>query len=149
MPKKIETIKYKLLPNYPDAEKFPPLAKAYKGDAGFDLYSAETRTVYGNTSVKIKTGISVAIPEGYFGKVFDRSSIATQTPFLVKAGVIDSGYRGEIIVVLQNLKVDPWQITTGQKIAQMVVLPVPEFKIEPVDELPEEDRGDKGFGSSN
>lgn len=125
--------------------------KAHKTDAGYDLYSNENTVVRPGETVKVKTGICVGFPEGYWGKVFDRSSVGSKG-LLVNAGVIDQGYISEIIVCLTNLSNgsddDTFIINKGDKIAQMVLMQNIHFDIVEVDELEETDRGEKGFGSS-
>ena len=127
--------------------------KKHNNDAGFDLYANESMTLrpieidmWGQT-VKVKTGISIEIPDGWFGLIRDRSSLGSQG-ILVLGGVIDSGYRGEIIVCLHNLNNKFYEIKKGDKIAQLLLIPVPQVDIVPVDSLSETSRGDKGFGSS-
>lgn len=125
--------------------------KAYPTDAGFDLYAAETAVIRPGETVKVNTGIACAPPQGYFFKVFDRSSMGSKG-ILVNAGVIDNSYRGPIIVCLTNLSngddYDTHTINVGDKIAQMVLLPSYEVIATEVEDLDESERGDKGFGSS-
>lgn len=125
--------------------------KAHNTDAGYDLYSNENVVVRPGETVKVKTGICVGFPQGYWGKVFDRSSVGSRG-LLVNAGVIDQSYRGEIVVCLTNLSNgsddDTFIIHKGYKIAQMVLMQNIHFDIVEVDELEETERGEKGFGSS-
>jgi dUTP pyrophosphatase len=118
-------------------------------DAAFDLYASEGINVPNSQVTKINTGIAVEIPKGYYGQIFDRSSMGAKG-LTVFGGVIDSGYRGEVIVCLHNTAKDfSWHtVSPGDKIAQMVILPVPEMQVVEVQELEESDRGEKGFGSS-
>jgi dUTP pyrophosphatase len=136
----------------------PTRGSAYA--AGYDLYA---NNIYGQNSdkdwilqinpgecVKIGTGIAVAIPEGYFGGIYPRSGLATKQGLAPanKVGVIDSDYRGEVIVALYNHSSVPQMINKGDRIAQLIVQPYLNFEWVEVDELDDTDRGDGGFGSS-
>lgn len=123
--------------------------KAHESDAGFDLFADEKIAVNGPGLQVVKTGISLEIPKGYFGKIFDRSGISVETDLIVKAGVIDSEYRGEIKVVLANTGHAPNKLPKGTKIAQLVLLPVPIMELEEIGELTETERGEGGFGSTD
>lgn len=133
-----------------DTAKIPD--KAYKGDAGFDLYADEDVVIRPGETKKISTGISYVLSEGYFLKIFDRSSVGSKG-LLVNAGVLDAMYRGPVIVCMTNLRQggdeDTFIINRGDKIAQMVVLPVPEVSIKLLNEVNTTNRGDRGFGSSD
>ena len=99
----------------------------------------------------VPTGIAVAIPDGFAGFVQPRSGLAARHGIAVvnSPGLIDSGYRGEIRVVLLNTDArEPFVVEPGMRIAQLVVLPVPELDPVEVEELPETERGVRGFGSS-
>jgi len=128
------------------------LVKAHPTDAGYDLCCAEhTVTVPAREWAVIATGVRLAIPEGYVGIVKPRSGLAAKQGIDVGAGVIDSGYRGEVKVVLFNHSDTDVQFQYGDRIAQLVVLQL--FtgdleKVESTDDLPEADRAEKGFGSS-
>lgn len=119
------------------------------GDAGMDLTAVEVkRDTYGNLSYS--TGLSVEIPEGYVGLLFPRSSISkTDLRLANSVGVIDSGYRGEIIL---KFILDESHYSTayneGDRVGQLIILPYPTVIFEEVDELPDSDRGSGGFGSS-
>lgn len=123
--------------------------KAYEGDAGFDLYAARRITIAGNTVKHVLTGVAFQIPAGYFGKIYDRGGFGSRTTLSVKAGVIDSGYRGDIRIVMANTGPYPIQIAQGEKIAQIVILPLPEFELKKVKKLTPSKRGEDGFGSSD
>ena len=86
---------------------------------------------------------------GYFGKIFDRSGVASRNELIVKAGVIDAGYRGEIMIIMSNTSNYPIDIKKGDKIAQMVILPVPEFDLLRVSNLKKSEREAQGFGSTD
>lgn len=126
-------------------------ARAYAGDAGLDLAACERAELGPGERAVVGTGLAVAIPEGYAGFVQPRSGLAARHGISVvnAPGLIDSGYRGEIRVVLLNTDLaEAFVIEPGMRIAQLVVLPVPAFELVEVDELPESDRGVRGFGSS-
>jgi dUTP pyrophosphatase len=119
----------------------------HKGDAGLDLFSC-IDLVLGPGEVKpISTGIKVAIPEGSVGLVWDKSGISLKGVHRL-AGVIDAGYRGEVQVVMANLGREPFVITPGMKIAQLLVQSVETVAVTEVEELDETSRGEKGFGST-
>jgi dUTP pyrophosphatase len=124
---------------------------ASEGDAGLDLFAAEDASLEPGERVAIPTGIAVAIPDGHAGFVHARSGRALKEGLaLVNApGLIDSGYRGEIKVIVVNLDPrSPIDIRRGDKIAQLVVQPVATVDPLLVDELPPSDRGEGGFGST-
>jgi dUTP diphosphatase len=129
----------------------PPPEYAHPGDAGVDLRSTTDLTLKPGERAVIPTGVAVAIPEGFAGLVQPRSGLAARHGFgIVNApGLIDAGYRGEIKVIAINLdSSDAVTIARGDKIAQLVIYPVPEVVWRVVDELPPSDRGSSGFGSS-
>ena len=119
-----------------------------KNDAAFDLYSTDEASIPPRTTLQIHTNISMEIPEGYYGKIETRSSLALKGLFAT-GGVIDSGYRGEILVILNNLNSrNEFQIKQGDRIAQIVFHRVESVELREVDQLDEiNDRGG-GFGSS-
>lgn len=122
--------------------------KAYDGDLGFDLYSIENVLVKPNEKpVSIKTGIAVQLPKGYGAIIKDRSSLASDGLHIV-AGVIDNGYRGEIIIKMANLTDRPILIEEGSKIAQLILIPIVNCYLIETDKLSITERNDKGFGSS-
>jgi dUTP pyrophosphatase len=124
---------------------------ASTGDAGLDLFAAEDVSLEPRERAAVPTGIAVAIPEGHAGFVHARSGRALKEGLaLVNApGLIDSGYRGEIKVIVVNLDPrSPIDIRRGNKIAQLVVQPVATVIPEVVDELPPSERGEGGFGST-
>jgi len=125
--------------------------RAYSGDAGLDLSSCERVELAPGERALVGTGLAVAIPEGYAGFVQPRSGLAARHGLSVvnSPGLVDSGYRGELRVVLLNTDTkEPFVIEPGMRIAQLVVLPVPEVELVEVDELPASERGVRGFGSS-
>jgi dUTP pyrophosphatase len=126
-------------------------ARAYAGDAGLDLAACERAELGPGERVVVGTGLAVAIPIGYAGFVQPRSGLAARHGISVvnAPGLIDSGYRGEVRVVLLNTdRAEAFVIEPGMRIAQLVVLPVPDLEPVEVDELPESERGVRGFGSS-
>jgi dUTP pyrophosphatase len=125
--------------------------RAYEGDAGLDLVACERHELGPGEREVVGTGIAVAVPEGFAGFVQPRSGLAARHGISVvnAPGLIDSGYRGEIRVVLLNTDpVEPFVVEPGMRIAQLVVVPVPELELAEVEELPESERGVRGFGSS-
>lgn len=125
---------------------------AHSGDAGCDLVAVESCTIAAaGGRAMVPTGFALAIPEGHGGFVLPRSGLAAKhgVTCINAPGLIDSGYRGEVIVALVNL--DPtreYEVKKGDRIAQLVVLPVPHARFTTVDELPPAHRGEDGFGSS-
>jgi len=125
-------------------------AYAKPGDAGADLSATGEQTLQPGERALVGTGVAVAIPEGYVGLVHPRSGLAARHGIsIVNApGTVDSGYRGEILVNLVNLGSVPWTVHAGDRIAQLLILPVVRAQFVPVDSLPESARGDTGHGSS-
>jgi dUTP pyrophosphatase len=125
--------------------------RAYTGDAGLDLAACDQFELGPGDRAVIGTGLAVAIPDGHAGFVQPRSGLAARHGLSVvnAPGLIDSGYRGEIRVVLLNTDLrEAFVVEPGMRIAQLVVLPVPELELVETDELPESERGVRGFGSS-
>jgi dUTP pyrophosphatase len=126
--------------------------RAYAGDAGLDLAACEQHELGPGERAVVPTGLAVAIPEGYAGFVQPRSGLAAKHGISVvnAPGLVDCGYRGELRVVLLNTDLkEPFVVEPGMRIAQLVVLPVPELELAEVEELPESVRGVRGFGSSS
>ena len=125
--------------------------RAYAGDAGLDLSACERVELAPGERVLVGTGLAVAIPDGYAGFVQPRSGLAARHGLTVvnSPGLVDSGYRGELRVVLLNTDAkQPFLVEPGMRIAQLVVLPIPELELVEVEELPASERGVRGFGSS-
>jgi len=125
--------------------------QAYSGDAGLDLAACERVVIGPGERAVVGTGLAVAIPEGYAGLVMPRSGLAVRHGLgkVNSPGLIDSGYRGEVRVVLLNTdRREPFTVEPGMRIAQLVIVPVPGLEIVEVDELPASERGVRGFGSS-
>ena len=125
--------------------------RAYARDAGLDLATCERVELAPGERALVPTGLAVAIPNGYAGFVQPRSGLAARDGIAVvnSPGLIDSGYRGEIKVVLLNTDRErTFSAEPGERVAQLVVLPVPAVEVVEADELPETERGARGFGSS-
>ena len=125
--------------------------QAYPGDAGLDLSACERVTLGPGERALVGTGLAVAIPHGYAGFVQPRSGLAARHGISVvnSPGLVDSGYRGELRVVLLNTDAaEAFTVEPGMRIAQLVVLPLPSVTLVEVDELADSERGVRGFGSS-
>jgi dUTP pyrophosphatase len=126
-------------------------SRAYAGDAGLDLAACDHVELPPGGRAAVGTGLAVAIPEGYAGFVQPRSGLAARHGISVvnSPGLVDSGYRGEVRVDLLNTDAEhAFAVEPGMRIAQLVVLPVPEVEVVEVDDLPATERGVRGFGSS-
>ena len=125
--------------------------RAYSDDAGLDLSACERVELGPGERAVVGTGLAVAIPEGHAGFVQPRSGLASQHGIAIvnSPGLVDAGYRGELRVVLLNTdRATPFVVEPGMRIAQLVVLAVPEVDLVETDELPASERGVRGFGSS-
>lgn len=125
-------------------------SKAHHGDAGWDIYASEAAEVGPGETRIIKTGIALEIPHGWYGQIKSRSGLGAKG-LIVTAGVVDCGYRGEVGVVVVNGNKGPggsFSFKAGDKIAQMVFLPVPQVEINIIEELGSSARGQGGFGST-
>ena len=124
---------------------------AHDSDAAADMYAMEDVEVPAHSKgVPVKTGVHIQLPEGWVAFVLPRSSIGAKTPLRLSnsAGVIDSGYRGEVRALYDNISDEPYQIHKGDRITQMLVMPSYRFKAKVVDSLEDSDRGEAGFGST-
>ena len=124
---------------------------SHPGDAGADLSSSETLTLAPGERATVGTGVSIALPSGYVAFVVPRSGLASKHGITVvnSPGTVDAGYRGEIKVTLLNTdSSQPFDIAVGDRIAQMIVMPVTQARFIPVEKLPVSERGDSGFGST-
>jgi dUTP pyrophosphatase len=121
-----------------------------EGAAGFDFYALENIIVPAHESVLVKTGLSMAIPNGYEIQVRPRSGISLKTPLRVAnaPGTIDSDYRGEVCIIIHNTSDSGYEITKHTRIAQGVLKEVPQANFIEVNELDDTTRGDSGFGST-
>ncbi|MBA3729028.1 MAG: dUTP diphosphatase [Actinobacteria bacterium] len=126
-------------------------AYARVGDAGLDLASAADVEVRPGERAMVPTGLAVAIPEGHAGLVLPRSGLAARSGLTLAnaPGLVDAGYRGEVICAMVNLDRERTvKIARGERIAQLLVVPIPRAEPEWVDELPPSTRGEGGFGST-
>lgn len=138
-----------------DAGAFKP-TKAHKTDAGFDLYAKEDHLL-GMNNLICDTGVHILIPAGYVGLVLPRSSMSAKG-VICSTGVIDAGYSGSIKICLRcqnwhfnsdlNLDNETLRVYAGERIAQIVIVPLPAIELQEVNKLPKTDRGSNGFGSS-
>lgn len=139
------TVEYTL-----DKEALKP-TRAHDTDAGFDLYMPNKDVTY-NTSAKglvVDTGVHMAIPAGYVGLVLPRSGLAARHGVYPVTGVIDSGYTGSIGVTFEpDMIYKNHEVHKGDRIAQIVIVPLATVELKQVEELPKTDRGNKGFGST-
>ena len=126
-------------------------ARAYEGDAGLDLTACERAVIAPGQRATVGTGLAVAIPEGHAGFVQPRSGLAMRHGITIvnTPGLIDSGYRGELRIILLNTDArQEFVVEPGMRIAQLVVVPVTSVEPVELEELPETERGVRGFGSS-
>ena len=121
--------------------------RAHETDAGLDLYSPEDLIIYADDSAIINTGVHVEIPRGYVGMIKSKSGLNVKYG-LTSEGVIDCGYTGSIVVKLYNHGRCAAPINQGQKISQLVLLPIITPELELVDSLDDTERGEGGFGST-
>ena len=119
----------------------------HTGDAGLDLFSSVDFVLERGQVEAIPSGIKVAIPEGFVGLIWDKSGVSLKGVHRL-AGVIDSGYRGEVKVVMINLSDKPFAIDKGMKIAQILVQPITMVNIVETEDLEDTSRGEGGFGST-
>ncbi|GAA1654446.1 dUTP diphosphatase [Microbacterium flavum] len=126
-------------------------AYAHPGDAGADLVSTEALTLAPGERALVGTGVSIALPDGYVAFVVPRSGLAAKHGITIvnAPGTVDAGYRGEIKVSLLNTDATHgYDVAVGDRIAQLIVMPVSRARFIPVDELPASARGEGGFGST-
>jgi dUTP pyrophosphatase len=127
-------------------------ARAYPGDAGLDLTACERVELGPGERALVGTGLAIAIPDGYAGYVQPRSGLAAKHGITIvnSPGLVDSGYRGELRVILLNTDArETFVVEPGMRIAQLVLLEIPAVDPVVVDELPGSERGERGFGSSS
>ncbi len=134
----------------PHGDGLPLPSRATAGTAGHDLASAEDGTLAPGERRLFRTGLAIAVPEGYECQLRPRSGLALRHGVTLPntPATVDSDYRGELMVALVNLGADPFQVTRGMRIAQMVIARVERVAFEEVAELPVTGRGDGGFGST-
>jgi dUTP pyrophosphatase len=126
-------------------------SRAYSDDAGLDLAACERLVLEPGGRAAVRTGLAVAIPEGYAGFVQPRSGLAANHGITIvnSPGLVDAGYRGEVLVILLNTDGEqPFVVEPGMRIAQLVIVAVPTASVHEVDELPASERAARGHGSS-
>ena len=123
-------------------------SRASENSCGLDIYSTEEILLEKGQRCGVHTGLAVAIPEGYYGRVAPRSGLALKKGIDVLAGVIDSDYRGELICLLINLGEEPFQINSGDRIAQLIIEKVAVLSPVWVESLDKTERDGGGFGST-
>ncbi len=122
--------------------------KAYpETDAGFDLYTPYELTVKAGGSAAVLTGTHMIIPRGFCGLLVSKSGLNTKHDVLT-TGLVDAAYSGEIVVKVQNHGKNDYHFNKGDKVSQIMILPVPEVNLVEIDNLPKTERGSNGFGSS-
>lgn len=124
---------------------------SHPGDAGADLSSAEALTLLPGQRATVGTGVSLALPDGYVAFVVPRSGLAAKHGITIvnSPGTVDAGYRGELKVTLLNTDLsEPFEIAVGDRIAQVIVMPVTQARFIFVEKLPVSERGESGFGST-
>ena len=124
------------------------LSRAYPGDAGFDLFCREEHWIGPGESVDIPLGVRVQLPGGWWGLLTGRSSTLRKRGLLVAQGVIDQGYRGPLYAYVRNMTEEMVRVRDGERLAQLVPLPLFPGTIELVEDLEDHERGVSGFGSS-
>jgi dUTP pyrophosphatase len=123
--------------------------KGTSGAAGFDLFSVEDLVIYPGSRALVPLGLSIQVPLGTYGRIAPRSGLAVKYGIQVGAGVIDSDYTGEVMVLLFNHGTDNFQIKTGDRIAQLVIEKIVDnVEVRLVEDMTETDRGSGGFGST-
>lgn len=126
----------------------PKLAYAKTGDAAFDLFVAKDITIAPMERVQVPTGVALEIPDGYVGLIWDKSGLSQKFGLRTLGGVVDSGYRGEVMVGIINLSKDSYIFEKGHKVAQMIIQKREHCDIVEVEQLSETERGSGGFGST-
>lgn len=121
---------------------------AHRGDAALDLYANTAVTLQPGEKVAIPTGIAMEIPDGYVGLIWDKSGIAIKGGLKTLGGVVDSTYRGEVLVGITNLSHEAYTFERGHKVAQMIIQKKEDVVVEEVSELSDTARGEGGFGST-
>lgn len=138
-------MKLKIKKIHPEV-KIPSYAHA--GDAGFDLFVPEEVTIRPGERLSIPLGLALEIPDGHAGLLLDKSGLSHKHGLKSFGGVIDAGYRGEVHAGIMNLGTEPYTLRAGDKIIQMLIMPVVRVDIEEAEELSSSDRGAGAFGSS-
>jgi dUTP pyrophosphatase len=123
-------------------------SKGHPGDAGIDFFATETVVFPPQSQQNVKTGVALEIPEGFVGLIWDKSSVSFNKGLKVMGGVIDSGYRGEVIMSLYNTSSKEQIIEKGNKIAQMIIQNFEDCEIEEINEMSDTVRGEGREGST-
>ena len=137
---------------YSNDPEFTVPTIAYGDDAGYDLYSAETITILPHSCEGVNCKFNMAIPQGYFGKIYSRSGLVKRKSITAEGGVLDSGFRGDVFVFLFNHGAELFTVKPGDKIAQLVFMKKETVEFVKVDDffkLGKSERGTLGFGSSD
>ena len=121
---------------------------AHPGDAGCDLFAVEGVTLEPGERGQVPTGLALAIPDGHVGLIWDKSGLSHKSGIKTLGGVVDSGYRGEILVGVINLSEESYTFEKGHKVAQMLIQKVESPIFEESEELSDTSRGEGGFGST-
>jgi dUTP pyrophosphatase len=121
---------------------------AFESDAGFDLKAMETVSIFPLEQKNVRTGIVIEVPKGYVGIVRDRAGIVQKMNVHTVAGTFDSGFRGEVSIMLVNMNDKTVEIEKGMRIAQIILIPVVKARIIEVKKLSETERGERSFGST-
>jgi dUTP pyrophosphatase len=129
----------------PKAQK---LTKGHEGDAGWDLYCTEDRIIWPKSAIDLDTGWNINVPRGTWGLITARSSTFKRRRLIVQDGVIDSGYTGPLTILVWNPGFLPKKIRAGERLAQLIIVPLPETVIQLTDKMPETSRGKQCFGST-
>lgn len=123
-------------------------AYVHEGDAGLDLCASSAVSIAPGVREQVSTGLAVAIPEGYVGLIWDKSGVSHKGGIKTLGGVVDAGYRGEVLVGIYNTSDAPYVFNVGDKVAQMLIQPVVRPAVTVVQELDTTTRGKGGFGST-
>jgi len=121
--------------------------RKYSGDAGYDLYSVECKTIPPRSIAEVQTGIAIELPKGYYAEIHSRSGLRLKGIF-PPVGIIDEGYRNDLRVILYNFTDKPYQVNIGDRVAQLIVKPRVEVNFKQVSVLNKSERGSHGFGST-
>lgn len=121
---------------------------AHASDAGMDIFTLERVEIPAGERVMVPTGLSFAIPEGYVGLIWDKSGVAAKRGVTMLAGVLDSGYRGEVTLVALNTSKETQTFGEGEKITQILIQPITQPELVEVEELDDTQRGEGAFGST-
>jgi dUTP pyrophosphatase len=123
-------------------------SRAYVHDAGLDLYASEKTTLKPGERKTVRTGIAIEIPEGCVGLIWDKSGVGIHGGLKTLGGVVDAGYRGEILVGMVNLSQEEYSFEVGHKVAQLLIQKIEHLEIKEVSELSNTVREERGFGST-